>query len=151
MVGLVVVYSIAWATAARRLSLMQLTGYMLWGQFALHMALNVTGSLGGGHGSHAQSFEASTPAIPAWTMLSMHVASALLSAWWLLHGERAFFAFLRFMALTVLPVLVLAGSLPTPDAHDRGRAWFLERWAPPRFPLLRHTRVLRGPPVTSAA
>ncbi|WP_087101325.1 hypothetical protein [Nocardiopsis sp. JB363] len=150
VLGMAVVFAVAWAASARRLSRMQLTGHMLWGQFALHMALTVTGSFGGGHAGHQQDI-ASESGSPAWTMVALHVVSALLSAWWLHRGENAFFAFLRFMALTVLPLLVFVGALPAPVSRGRSLSWFPERHDRPRILLLRHARVLRGPPVPSVA
>lgn len=148
VLGMAVVFAVAWAASARRLNRMQLTGHMLWGQFALHMALTVTSSFGVGHASHQQDVVLDSGA-PAWTMVTLHVVSALLSAWWLHRGENAFFAFLRFMALTVLPLLVLVGVFPVPVSRPRVPSWFPERRDRPRILLLRHARVLRGPPVPS--
>lgn len=150
LLGMVVVYALAWAASAHRPGLLRLTGYMLWGQFALHLAFTVTSALGSGHASHSQALDTGSGS-SAWTMITMHTASALLSAWWLHRGEQAFFAFLRFMALAILPLLVITGVLPKPDSRERIRIWFPEPWGQPRLLLLRHTQVLRGPPAPSVA
>ncbi len=146
LLGMAVVYAMAWAASARRLSRPQLAGYMLWGQFALHMALTITG--GPGHSAHGQALDAGAGA-PAWTMIAMHTLSALVSAWWLHRGERAFFAFLEFMALVILPFLIITGVPAAPGSGERTRVWFYRPWIAPRLLLLRHAQVLRGPPASS--
>ncbi|WP_028646567.1 hypothetical protein [Nocardiopsis sp. CNT312] len=153
LLGLAVVAAVAWAAAGRRHGPLALAGWMLWGQFALHLSFSYT-QLAGGHAGHggADAYSAvltasSSADLSGWQMITMHVVSALLSAWWLHRGENALFAFLRFMALTVLPLLLVLGPvriLPEP-ALCRG-SWFDEGRVRPLLPYLRHTRILRGPP-----
>lgn len=150
LLGMVVVYAVAWAASAHRLGRVRLAGYMLWGQFALHVALTVTSATDSHHTTHGQGLEPVSGA-PAWTMIAMHTVSALVSAWWLHRGEQAFFAFLGFMGLAVLPFLAITGVLPVPGTPERTRAWFPRPWGPPRFLVLRHTQVLRGPPASFLA
>ena len=148
--GGALVWVMAWASTTRRLGVWALTARMLWGQFALHVTFSAAQGWGGGHGGHGVG-EMAAQSMPAWAMIAMHVVMALVSAWWLRLGEDALFAFLRFMALSLVPLLLVVGALPSPEPV------LASRFAPPDRPLpagpsvLRHTRVLRGPPVLIAA
>ncbi|WP_116245630.1 hypothetical protein [Nocardiopsis sp. FIRDI 009] len=166
LLGMAVVMVMAWATAKRRHGPLVMAGWMLWGQFALHLAFSYTQLWGGGHAAHLASADnpalatdaaaysasvaeaaASGGSLSTWQMLVMHVVAALLSAWWLHRGENALFAFLRFMALTLFPLLIALGRvrvLPEP-ATGRG-PWNDEELSQPLLPYLRHTLILRGPP-----
>ena len=160
LLGMGVVFAMAWASSSRRQGPWMLTAWMLWGQLALHVTFAYTqevGSgrpglehLGVGHTGHSGTVLAQDP-VPAWVMIAMHLVMALVSAWWLHLGENALFAFLRFMALSLVPLLLVVGAIPTareatvprfaaPDEHSRSRP-----------PYLRHSRVLRGPPLVLAA
>ncbi|MCY9787433.1 hypothetical protein KIK06_26480 [Nocardiopsis sp. EMB25] len=165
LLGVVVVMAMAWAAAKRRHGPLVLAGWMLWGQFALHLAFSYTQLWGGGHGTHLAAADnpslaadaaaysanvaeaASGGSLSTWQMLAMHVMAALLSAWWLHRGENSLFAFLRFMALTLFPLLIALGRvrvLPEP-AIGRG-PWNDEGRSQPLLPYLRYARILRGPP-----
>nr|WP_249188165.1 hypothetical protein [Nocardiopsis sp. MG754419] len=150
LLGGAVVLAMAWASTVRRLGLWALTARMLWGQFALHVTFSATQGWVGGHADHAAAV-LSPSTMPAWTMISLHVVMALVSAWWLRLGEDALFAFLRFMALSLVPLLLVVGALPRPEPVA------VPRFVPVDEPFvagpscLRHTRVLRGPPLALAA
>ncbi|WP_026118284.1 hypothetical protein [Nocardiopsis salina] len=150
LLGMAAVHTVAWASSTRSMGRLRIAGHMLWGQFALHMALSVTASSGGGHAAHGQSLDTAQGA-SAGTMIAMHVVSALVGAWWLHRGERAFFAFWGFMALRALPLLVVAGVLPAPATPPKARSPFPDQRGRPAFSYLRYTQVLRGPPVPSSA
>lgn len=150
LLGAAVVHALTWAASTRSMGRLRIAGHMLWGQFALHMALTVIAAPGGDHAAHGQITDTAQGA-PAGAMIALHVLSALVSAWWLHRGERAFFAFLGFMALRALPLLVVAGALPTPATPPKARAPFPDHRGRPAFSYLRYTQVLRGPPVPSPA
>lgn len=149
--GMAVVFAMAWAVAKRPQGWAALTGWMLWGQFALHVTFSYVGSFGTSHTAHPDQVAAAAAAVPAWTMIGMHVLAALASAWWLSRGEAALFAFLRFMALALLPLLLVPGVLPVPHGPAAPRARGADAPARVRLPYLRHTLILRGPPAPSAA
>ncbi|GAA1441702.1 hypothetical protein [Nocardiopsis tropica] len=151
LAGAAVVFAMAWAAANRRQGWATLTGWMLWGQFALHVAFSYVGSFGGPHTASHGGDVVVQAALPAWTMIGMHVVSALVSAWWLRRGEAALFAFLRFMALALLPLLVLVRGLPSPRGPLVPRLRTADVPVRIRLPYLRHTRILRGPPALSPA
>lgn len=144
LLGMVLVFGIAWAASNRPQSRGTLIAWMLWSQLALHLIYGYTSS-GGGH--HQVSTEAAASA-PTWTMAAAHVLVAVLSAWWLGAGEARLFAFLRFMAMVAVGLLlVVIGVLPrgrvpaSPLPKD-------ERGIGSRGTCLRYVRVLRGPPGT---
>ncbi|MEV2275867.1 hypothetical protein AB0I72_09790 [Nocardiopsis sp. NPDC049922] len=166
VLGAVVVMAVAWAAAKRRHGPLVLAGWMLWGQFALHLAFSYTQLRGGGHGAHIASAQnpslatdtaaysanvadsAANASLSTWQMLAMHVVAALVSAWWLHRGENALFAFLGFMALTLLPLLLVLGRVRILPEPTLGRGpWGDEERSQPLLPYLRHTRILRGPPL----
>ena len=149
LLGAAVVFAVSWAATGRRQSRTTLTGWMLWGQFALHVAFSYAGSFGTPH-TVPHSEQVIAPAAPAWTMIGMHVLSALVSAWWLHRGENALFSFLRFMALTLLPLLLVPGSLPAPWGPVVPRPRGADAPARIRPLYLRHSLILRGPPAPSA-
>lgn len=142
--GGVVVGAMAWAGSVRRLGVGALTARMLWGQLALHVTFSAAQGWAGDHTDHSAAL-APEP-MSAGAMITMHVVMALVSAWWLKLGEDALFAFLRFMGLSLAPLLLVTGAVPGPKAVTG------QRFVPVGAPLcagvlcLRHTRVLRGPP-----
>ncbi len=151
VLGMSLVFAMAWAATGRRQGPLALTGWMLWGQFALHVAFSYVGSFGTPHTAAHPGQAVSEAAMPAWTMIGMHVVSALVSAWWLHRGERSLFAFLRFMALALFPLLAALGGLPAPRGPVVPRLRGADAPARIRLPYLRHSLILRGPPVPSAA
>lgn len=150
LLGGVLVWVMAWASTTRRLGVWALTARMLWGQFALHVTFSAAQGWGGGHGDHG-AVDVAAQSMPAWAMIAMHVVMALVSAWWLRLGEDALFAFLRFMALSLVPLLLVVGALPRPEPVCAPGFVPLDRSLPAGPSVLRHTRVLRGPPVVLAA
>ncbi|KOX22108.1 hypothetical protein [Nocardiopsis sp. NRRL B-16309] len=153
LIGLVagagLVFLSAWAGSARERGLGAITAWMLWGQLALHLLYSVASS-STGHGGHdpgsvAAGAEAMAAASGSGGMLGLHLAAAAVCAWWLRQGEAALFAYLRSVAAALLPLLLAIvprvrpvprpGRPPTPV---RPR---------PSAPYLRHSLVLRGPPV----
>ena len=151
LAGMVLVFAMAWAATNRRQGWATLTGWMLWGQFALHVAYSYVGSFAGPHTASHGGDAVVRAAMPAWTMIATHVVFALASAWWLRRGETALFAFLRFMALSLFPLLVLIGGLPAPRGPVVPRLRTADAPVRIRLPYLRHTRILRGPPLLSPA
>lgn len=148
LLGAALVFVMAWASADRRHGWWGLSARMLWGQLALHVAFSCTQNLG--EHQHTTG-TVSADGSPAWTMLLFHTLTALIAAWWLRRGDDALHSFLRFMALRLMTLLLTPGSptSPTPavpmrfrPAEDRSRSG---------SPYLRHSRVLRGPPVALAA
>ncbi|WP_087096083.1 hypothetical protein [Nocardiopsis sp. JB363] len=150
LLGGALVWAMAWASTTRRSGLWALTARMLWGQFALHVTFSVAQGWGGGHGDHGVG-EMAAQSMSAWAMIAMHVVMALMSAWWLRLGEDALFAFLGFMALSLVPLLLVVGALSRPEPVTAPRFIPLDRPLPAGPSVLRHTRVLRGPPVLLAA
>ncbi|MGW5877473.1 hypothetical protein ACWFMI_13115 [Nocardiopsis terrae] len=150
LLGTVAVLAMAWAASSRRQSPWMLTAWMLWGQFALHVTFAYTQEAGSGHDGHGGAVLAQE-AMPAWAMIVMHLVMALVSAWWLHVGENALFAFLRFMALSLIPLLLVVGAVPAARETARPRFAATDERSRSRPPYLRHSRVLRGPPPVPAA
>ncbi len=148
LLGVVVVFAVAWVLAGRRYGPGMLTAWMLWGQLALHVTFSY--AQGAAHTDHSGAVLVQDP-MPAWAMISMHVAMALVSAWWLHLGENALFAFLAFMALSLIPLLLVIGAVPTARATPSARFAATDQRPRTRPPYLRHSRVLRGPPPVLAA
>ncbi len=155
LLGVVVVFAMAWAASSRRQSPWMLTAWMLWGQLALHVTFAYTQGAGSGHTdlAHAGQAEAvlAQEPMPAWAMIAMHLVMALVSAWWLHLGENALFEFLRFMALALIPILLVVGAIPTVRESTAPRFAATDEHSRSRPPYLRHSRVLRGPPFVLAA
>ncbi len=145
--GLVATYVVAWTLAGTQRSLATLGGGMLGGQFALH-ALFVAGMAGQGM-PHQAAAQVAQDDHGGLAMTLAHAAAALVSAWWLWHGERlAWTLFRRAARLAAWPLRALATALavrPTPAGPIRIPPRALRR-PRPRPPLLRHSLVRRGPP-----
>ncbi|MEU3018685.1 MULTISPECIES: hypothetical protein [unclassified Nocardiopsis] len=151
LVGTAVVLAVAWALTGRRHGPGMLTAWMLWGQLALHVTFSATQEAGGGHADHTGAALVSQDPMPAWAMILMHLVMALVSAFWLHRGENALFAFLRFMALTLVPLLLVVGAVTVERTSSPARYRAADQRPPARAPYLRHSRVLRGPPHVPAA
>lgn len=156
LLGVAVVFAMAWAASSRRQSPWMLTAWMLWGQLALHVAFAYTqgtgsGHPGSGHAGRAETVLVQQDPMPVWAMIAMHLVMALVSAWWLHLGENALFAFLRFMALSLIPLLLVVGAIPTAREATAPRFAATDEHSRSRPPYLRHSRVLRGPPPVLAA
>ncbi|WP_156366018.1 hypothetical protein [Nocardiopsis sp. NRRL B-16309] len=151
LLGMPVVFAMAWAASNHRQGWAALTGWMLWGQFALHVTFSYVGSFGTPHSASHADLAVADAAMPAWTMIGMHVVSALVSAWWLRQGETALFAFLRFMALSLLPLLLVLGGPPAPRGPVVPRLRAADACVRIRLPYLRHSLILRGPPASLPA
>ncbi|MFL1426719.1 MULTISPECIES: hypothetical protein [unclassified Nocardiopsis] len=140
LLGALVALGSAWALTGRERRWGTITGWMLWGQLALHLLFSATAA-GHGHGS------AFSPAEGGAGMLAAHLAAAALCAWWLRQGEAALFSYLRSRAAACFPLLrpvvvrvPAAPPLPRP----------VERPVPvPAAPYLRHSLALRAPPPSS--
>ncbi|WP_285728765.1 hypothetical protein [Nocardiopsis sp. ATB16-24] len=146
LMGIAVVLGVSWVVAARRHGPLTLFGWMLWGQFALHVAFSHAQNAGRGHAAHTTTEAIASSPSGGW-MIVVHVLTALVSAWWLHRGENALFAFLRFMALSLLPVLLFRDRACVPPAGAVAPGGGGDERAPSLLPYLRHARVLRGPPI----
>ncbi|WP_026123003.1 hypothetical protein [Nocardiopsis halotolerans] len=145
LLGSVAVLGAAWTAAGRRPGPLTLAAWMLWGQLALHVAFSYAQNAGHQHAADAAG-TITHSALSGWRMIAMHVLAALVSAWWLHRGENALFAFLRFMALTLLPLLLFLGWAPAPPVRAAVHGPRGDERVPAPLPYLRHTRILRGPP-----
>ncbi|MBQ1084485.1 MULTISPECIES: hypothetical protein [unclassified Nocardiopsis] len=148
LLGTAVVLAVAWVLSGRRHGPGMLTAWMLWGQLALHVTFSYTQAAN--HVDHTGAVLVQDP-MPAWAMISMHLVMALVSAWWLHLGENALFAFLRFMALSLIPLLLVVGAVPSARVTASVRFATADQRPRTRPPYLRHSRVLRGPPPVLAA
>ncbi len=151
LLGMAVVFAMAWAASGRRQGPWMLTAWMVWGQLALHVTFAYAQETGSGHVDHTGAVLVQQDPMPAWAMITMHLVTALVSAWWLHLGENALFAFLRFMALSLVPLLLVVGAIPTARVAAAPRFAATDEHSRSRSPYLRHSRVLRGPPPVPAA
>ncbi|MDA2813433.1 hypothetical protein O4J56_22495 [Nocardiopsis sp. RSe5-2] len=144
--GFLLLFALAWAAADDERGLAGICGLMLWGQLALHLLFSYV-QAGAGH-HHAGAAEMGSAATDGGAgMTAAHIVAALISGWWLRQGEAALFGLLRLLGLLILPVLLVEGSgaaaaTPPPSERrpDRGDGGRITRG-------LRHTVVLRGPPL----
>ncbi|WP_053927672.1 hypothetical protein [Streptomyces chattanoogensis] len=87
-------------------------------------------------------------------MIAAHLAAALVCAWWLHRGERTAFALLRTLRTaadrTVHRLLALFAAGPTAPLGHCAPHRIRQRAAtiPPQLPLVRHTLIRRGPPLS---
>lgn len=146
LMGTAAVLGVSWVVSAHRHGPLTLFGWMLWGQFALHVAFSHAQNLGQGHAAHTAEAIASS-SLSGGRMILVHVSAALVSAWWLYRGENALFGFLRFMAISLLPLLLFRGRVSAPAARTVAPGGWDDERAPSLLPYLRHARVLRGPPI----
>ncbi|MDT0328346.1 hypothetical protein [Nocardiopsis lambiniae] len=132
-----------WARSERRLG--PLTGWMLWGQGALHLLFTLT-TRGSGHATtHGGTADLGDGGLSA-SMIAAHIAAGCASAWWLRQGERGFFDLLGFVGVLLAGVLVVVRPLPAPALPTGGTRFAAVDERPPRPFLLRHVHVRRGPP-----
>lgn len=148
--GAALVFLSAWAGSGRERGLGAITAWMLWGQLALHLLYSVAASstthAGHGAGPVAADAQAMANASGSGSMLALHLAAAAVCAWWLRQGEAALFAYLRLVAAALLPLLLVV--LPRVRALPRPARPLAPARPRPTSPYLRHSLVLRGPPVT---
>ncbi|MDA2802949.1 hypothetical protein [Nocardiopsis suaedae] len=146
--GFLLLFTLAWAAAEKERGLAGICALMLWGQLALHLLFSFAqAGAGSHHAGAAGAAEAGAAVADGGTgMLAAHMVAALISGWWLRQGEAALFGLLRLLGLLILPVLLVGGSgaaaPPPPSTRrpDRGDGGRIARG-------LRHTVVLRGPPL----
>ncbi|CAL9337505.1 hypothetical protein SUDANB121_00210 [Nocardiopsis dassonvillei] len=147
--GFALLFAAAWAMAGSERRLGVLTGWMLWGQGALHLLFTITAPTAG-HTSAAHT--AATADLDGGglsaTMVAAHAAAGCVSAWWLRQGERGFFDLLGFVGALLAAVLVLPRPVPVPAAPPGGAPRPAADRRPPRSALLRHVHVRRGPPAS---
>lgn len=137
------VLGVAWVLAGHERSMVTVLAGLLGGQFGLHVLFAAVQDGVAGHAGHG----AVTPE-PASTgagMTLVHVAAAVVSAWWLWRGERLAWALARrvtafslaavFGLLEAAPVVVRPVVLGCSPPVVR-----------PRAAVLRHSVGLRGPP-----
>lgn len=148
--GIALVYACAWAATGRERGLRAITGWMAWSQLALHVVLSTAQATGVHHGAHTADPAAVATASGGADMLLSHLAAGAVCAWWLRQGEAALFSYVRLTAAALLPVLVFTVTGPVPARAPS--VPLPERGAPkPAVPYLRHSLVLRGPPVPRLA
>jgi len=112
---------------------------LLGGQFMLHALF--TAAQQGQHLAHGRSM---SPSSGDTAMTFVHVAAAVVSAWWLRRGERAMWDLAKRVAAgvirrVVLPAPVRVSAVPSPLSAATGTV-------EPRDTFLRHVVVRRGPP-----
>jgi hypothetical protein len=136
LLGLTVV-GIALAGAERSLATI-LTG-LLGGQFMLHALFTAAQ-----HGQHLTHGHPMSPSSGGTAMTAVHVAAAVVSAWWLRRGERAVWGLAKRLAAVVVRRVLL----PAPARVSTPPAPLVTatRAAEPRETFLRHVVVRRGPP-----
>lgn len=148
--GVLLVLVTAWAATGQRHGLGTLTAWTAWGQLVLHVVFSWAQTLGEAHTHTADALTHTH--LPAGSMLALHGAAALAGAWWLHRGERALFAFLRFMAWRVpslLPFLLVATTTPVRPRPNGARS--VVRADRPRRPHPGWSRLVRGPPAVVTA
>jgi hypothetical protein len=156
-VGYLLVFAIARVAAGAEHGLAAVCGWMVWGQFALHLLYGVAspdaGAATGGTG-HLLGH----PAMPAALsddggsgvpMLVAHLAAALLSAWWVRQGEAAAFALARQVRTLLRGVFTVAAPRPLPVTPSDPVRRPDTAVRPAGRLVLRHAVVRRGPPASS--
>jgi hypothetical protein len=127
------------ALAGTERSLATILFGLLGGQFMLHALF--TAAQEGQHLTHGHPMP---PSSGSAAMTCVHVAAAIVSAWWLRRGERAVWDLAKRVAAVIIrrvrppaPPRVPAPPCPFPAAA---------RAIEPREAFLRHVVVRRGPP-----
>jgi hypothetical protein len=143
--GLVALTVIGVALTGTERSLATILTGLLGGQFMLHAVF--TAAQQGQHLAHGHAMGSSSGAA---AMTFVHVAAAVVSAWWLRRGERAVWGLARRIATALMrPARALrAPSLP-PSAAPRPSV--VGAVPGGRGTVLRHVVVRRGPPSPSTA
>ncbi|MBB6118619.1 hypothetical protein [Nocardiopsis algeriensis] len=142
LAGALLILASAWALTGRERGLGTITGWMLWGQLALHTVF--TAASAAGHGGHGTALDPGASA--GADMLAAHAVAAAVCAWWLRRGEAAVFDHLRLAAAALLPLVLAVVRLPCQPLPPQRPAGPL--LPAPAAPLLRHSLVLRGPPLS---
>jgi hypothetical protein len=148
-VGAAIVFGVAATLGGYERSLGTILAGLLGGQFGLHVLFAAAQPHVSAHLGHAQPTVSATEAAQSgWGMTLAHVASALVSAWWLRRGERAAWSLAgRIAALAAFPltrILALFGGVRI-NGPVRVRPYVLAA-PPPVYAMLRYAVVLRGPP-----
>ncbi|MDT0330681.1 hypothetical protein [Nocardiopsis lambiniae] len=141
LLGALVILGSAWVLTGRERRWGAITGWMLWGQLALHLVFSLTASAGHGHD------EALAPVLDGGAgMPAGHLVAAMVCAWWLRQGESTLFAYLRSLTAAFFPLFPpLAVRVPADPPRPRP----LDRPVPvPTAPYLRHSLALRAPPLS---
>ncbi|PDP87611.1 hypothetical protein CQJ94_11220 [Glycomyces fuscus] len=148
--GFVLVLAVAHGLFRSEQRLGPLVATTLWGQAALHLLFAVAspeGSAPHGSASHAAGSGTLSGSGVGPDMLLAHAAAGVACAWWLRRGERAALALVRLVHSVLRRLLVL---VPAPAVPARRGPVPLRRRTPLRHRvtllLLRHVRILRGPP-----
>lgn len=151
ILGFAALYVCGWGFAGRERGLGAITGWMVWGQLALHVLFSLTESAP--THVHDGSVPDASSGHAGLDMLAMHVIAALVSGWWLRCGEAGLFRLLRLLGTALFALLALVALLGPIEIHRTPR-----RAAPTLRPrprgtdrLLRYTQILRGPPFVLAA
>ncbi|MDN3351832.1 hypothetical protein [Actinomadura sp. DC4] len=132
------------ALAGTERSLATILGGLLGGQFMLHALF--TAAQQGQHLTHGSPM---SPSSGGAAMTFVHVAAAIVSAWWLRRGERAVWGLAKRVAAGLVRRVVLPSPsrVPAPPSPVAATAGVLS----PRKAFLRHVVVRRGPPAPFAA
>ncbi|MFL1378473.1 MULTISPECIES: hypothetical protein [unclassified Nocardiopsis] len=147
--GFALLFAAAWAMAGAERRLGALTGWMLWGQGALHLLFTLTApSSGHAAAAHAAGAADLGGGGLSATMVAAHAAAGCVSAWWLRQGERGFFDLLGFLGALLVGVLLVVRPLSVPALPGAAGRFAGTDERPPRPALLRHVHVRRGPPVS---
>jgi hypothetical protein len=127
------------ALAGTERSLATILGGLLGGQFLLHALF--TAAQQGQHLTHGHPM---SPSSGGTAMTAVHVAAAVVSAWWLRRGERAVWGLAERLAAVVIRRVLLPAParVPAPPSPLVTVTGAIE----PRETLLRHVVVRRGPP-----
>jgi hypothetical protein len=136
LLGLTVVGA---ALAGTERSLATILVGLLGGQFMLHALF--TAAQQGQHLTHGHPM---SPSSGDTAMTVVHVAAAVVSAWWLRRGERAVWDLAKRLAAVVIRRVLLPA--PTPTSTRPSPLVTATGAAEPRETFLRHIVVRRGPP-----
>lgn len=145
--GFALVFAAAWAMAGAERRLGALTGWMLWGQGALHLLFTLASSGTGHTAAHTGGTADLGDGGLSAAMVAAHAAAGCVSAWWLRQGERGLFALLGFVGALLAAILIVPRPVPVPAAPP-GAAPRPADERPSRTALLRHVHVRRGPPAS---
>jgi hypothetical protein len=137
--GLLALTVVGAALAGAERSLATILAGLLGGQFMLHALFTAAQ-----HGQHLMHGHPMSPSSGDTAMTAVHVAAAVVSAWWLRRGERAVWGLAKRIASGVVRRVVLpspprVSTPPSPLVTAIGAVR-------PRETFLRHVVVRRGPP-----
>ncbi|TNY35844.1 hypothetical protein [Thermomonospora catenispora] len=141
--------AVAWVLSGHERSLPTILGGLLGGQFGLHVLFSAVqadqGPPAAAHAVHVgQAAGTSGP-----RMTLAHLLAAVAAAWWLRRGERLAWSLARRLAAFALAALPAPPEpLPVPDRRLPPHPDTPSR---PRRTEIRHSVVLRGPPLVRCA